>query len=77
MYSVNLGNLSYKRILVFLLMGIFMISMVSAQMEWDNVHHYKDNDMTVVLESAFGLDYLGEATLKSHATLHEVKNSFS
>ncbi len=65
-----------KKLFVFLLLGVFMISFASAAWEWDNSLRYENNDMKVTIENAFGLPFfgsdLGTAELKSHKSVNEV-----
>lgn len=64
-----------KKLFVFLLLGVFMISLASA-FEFDNTLRYENNDMKVTIENAFGLPFfgsdLGTVELKSHKSVDEV-----
>ncbi len=64
-----------KRIFLFLLLGIFLISFTSA-LEWDNSLRYEKDDMKVTIENAWGLPFfgsdLGTLELKSHKSINEV-----
>jgi len=64
-----------KKILVFLLLGIFMISTVSAW-DWDNKLTYTDRDLKVEFDNTFlGIktSEIGYVELKSHTGVNEIK----
>lgn len=62
-----------KKVSVFLLLGVFMISLTSA-MGIDNWVNYEDNDMKVRITNWLNLgEDLGTAELKSHKSVNEVK----
>jgi len=62
-----------KKLMLFLLMGMFMISLSSAA-GWDNKLTYSNNDMKFELENWFGFgESYGDVELKSHNSVHEVK----
>ncbi len=69
-----------KKILIFLMLGMFFISFTSAW-TWDNSVDYEKDDMVAVIENAFGLpligDILGKMTLTSHTSVDEVLNVMS
>lgn len=66
-----------NKLLLFVLVGMFMISLASA-LEFDNVIEYKEDYMKVDIENTWGFDipfmddYLGSLELKSHKTYDEV-----
>ena len=70
-----------KKLLLLLMLGMFMVSLVSA-FDFDNGLEYFEEDMKVVFENGyffgigewFGLNReLGTIELKSHSSLTEIK----
>ena len=65
-----------KKIFIFLVMSIFLISFTSA-LTFDNVMTYSNNDLKVTIENAFGLPIIGSVIgtmeLKSHKSPTEIK----
>jgi len=61
-----------KKLMLFLILGIFLTSFVAAT-EFDNVAWYSKNDMKVEIRNWLGLTSLGFAELKSHNSVSEIK----
>ena len=62
-----------KKILMFLMLGMFMISIASA-FEFDNKLTYEKEDMKVNFDNLFGYGkHFGEIELKSHNSVTEIK----
>ena len=59
-----------KKLLMFFLMGMFMISFASA-VDWDNSLSYKDNNKNVKVENLFGLPIIGTELASIKITSHE------
>lgn len=65
-----------KKILMLLIMGIFLISMVSAT-DWDNKLEYSEDELTVNFSNTFlklfETSQIGSAELKSHKNVNEIR----
>ncbi len=70
-----------KKLMIFLLLGMFMISFASAAFGFDNGIKYRDKDMNVDFENGyfFGIgewlgfnEQIGTAELKSHKSVNEI-----
>ena len=48
-----------KKLLMFLILGMFMISLASA-FTFDNVIKYNENEKVAKIENAFGLPFIGD-----------------
>ncbi len=63
-----------KKIMFGMLILLLLVGTVSA-FEFDNVLKYKEKDMVVTIDNAFGLGAeIGNATLASHKTVNEFRN---
>jgi len=66
-----------KKLLLFLIMGIFLITPVSAQWEFDNVIEYSEDDKVATFVNLYGFgSTIGDAELTSHVEVEEVLNVF-
>ena len=62
-----------KKIIILLIMGMFMINLVSA-VGWDNTLSYSNNDKTVLIENLFGLPLIGTELAELEITSHRDLN---
>ncbi len=60
----------YKKILMLMLLGMFLVSFVSA-VDWDNSLTYSKEDKMVLIENLFGLPIIGTELATIEITSHE------